>query len=305
MSRYLFFRAIESVLLMVGVVTLVFFSIRLTGDPVNLMASRSATDEERAALREVLGLNRPLLVQFGDYLAHLARGDLGNSLSRRLPNRDLIVGRLSATLELAGAALCIALLVALPLGIAAGLRPGSRSDWAVSIIGLAGQSIPGYSLAIILIVVFAVQLRWLPAFGRDDWRSLILPAFALSTGTMSQLVRLTRTSILEVRGENYVRTAYAKGLRTPTVAFRHVLRNAAIPLVSVIGISATYLLGGSVFIESIFAWPGLGTLLQEAIGNNDYPLVQAISLFIALFAIGLNFITNLVYGWIDPRLRLQ
>jgi len=305
MARYIFSHCVESLLLIIAVLVLVFFSVHLTGDPVNLMASRSATEAERDSLRKSLGLDRPLSEQFVGYMVNTFRGNLGTSLSQRTPNLDLILQRLPATLELATASLLLALIVAIPLGVAAGMHPGGLGEKVAMVLGLAGQVIPSYWLALLLIVVFAVQLRLLPSFGRDSWRSLVLPAFALSFNTMGQLVRLTRSSVLEVRSENYVQTARAKGLSPRTIAFKHVLRNAAIPLVSVIGISFTYLLGGSVFIETIFAWPGLGTLLQEAIGNNDFPLVQAITLFIALFAIGMNLLTNLAYGWLDPRLRLR
>ena len=305
MARYIFSHCVESLLLIIAVLVLVFFSVHLTGDPVNLMASRSATEAERDSLRKSLGLDRPLSEQFISYMVNTVQGNLGTSLSQRTPNLDLILQRLPATLELATASLLMALVVAIPLGVAAGMHPGGLGEKVAMVVGLAGQAIPSYWLALLLIVVFAVQLRLLPSFGRDSWRSLVLPAFALSFNTMGQFVRLTRSSVLEVRSENYVQTARAKGLSPQTIAFKHVLRNAAIPLVSVIGISFTYLLGGSVFIETIFAWPGLGTLLQEAIGNNDFPLVQAITLFIALFAIGMNLLTNLVYGWLDPRLRLN
>ncbi|MBA3871745.1 MAG: ABC transporter permease [Anaerolineae bacterium] len=305
MARYIFSHCFESILLIIAVLVLVFFSVHLTGDPVNLMASRSATEAERASLRKSLGLDRPLSEQFVSYMVNTVQGNLGTSLSQRTPNLDLILQRLPATLELATVSLLMALVVAIPLGVAAGMNPSGFSEKVANIVGLAGQVIPSYWLALLLIVVFAVQLRLLPSFGRDSWRSLVLPAFALSFNTMGQLVRLTRSSVLEVHSENYVQTARAKGLNPRTIAFKHVLRNAAIPLVSVIGISFTYLLGGSVFIETIFAWPGLGTLLQQAIGNNDFPLVQAITLFIALFAIGMNLLTNLAYGWLDPRLRLH
>ena len=303
MARYIFARCIESILLMLAVVILVFFSVRLTGDPVSLMVSRDATPAEREAFGETLGLNRPLSEQLVGYLINITQGNLGDSLSRRLPNVQLILQRLPATLLLATTSLFIMLIAAVPLGIAAGLYPGSLSDKAASVLGLAGQVIPSYWLALILIVIFAVQLRLLPSFGNDNWQSVLLPAFALSSNGIGQLVRLTRSSVLEQRSENYVQTARSKGLSSQTIAFKHVLRNAALPLVSIVGINFTYLLGGSVFIETIFAWPGLGRLLQEAISTNDFPLVQAISLVIALFAIVMNLLSNLAYGWFDPRLR--
>jgi len=303
MIRFLLMRLSESILLILGVLILVFFMVRVTGDPVALMVSRQATQEQREAFREALGLNRPLGEQLISYLSGVARGDLGRSLSRGISNLELIAQRLPATFELALASLGLALAVALPLGIAAGMRPDSLAAGAARLLGLAGQTIPTFWLAMMLIIVFAVQLRLLPSFGRDSIQSLILPAVALSFGTMGQMVRLTYSVILEIRSENYIRTAHAKGLSSRAIATRHVLRNAAVPLISVIGINFTYLLGGSVYIESIFAWPGLGSLLQQAIGDNDFPLVQAITIFISLFAIGVNLLTNLIYGWVDPRVR--
>jgi ABC-type dipeptide/oligopeptide/nickel transport system permease component len=303
MARFLISRLIQSLLLLGGVLVLVFFMVRLTGDPASLMLAREATAEQREAFRDAYGLNRPLIVQFGDYLFGVLRGDLGMSLRLNIPNTNLIMQRLPATLELAIAALLLATAIAIPLGILSGMYPGSPADFLARGLGLAGQTIPSFWLAMILIIVFAVNLRLLPSFGRDTVASLVLPAFALALGGMGQLVRLTRSAVLEILSENYVRTAHAKGVPTSQVAFRHIAPNATIPLVSVIGIQFTYLLGGSVYIETIFSWPGLGSLLNNAINDSDYPLVQAITIFIALFAISIHFLTDLMYGWLDPRIR--
>lgn len=303
MTRYLVARVVEAFLLISGVLVLVFFMVRLTGDPVSLMISREATTEQRVAFAEAMGLNLPLTQQLANYIGGVLRGDLGRSLANGAPNLELIWHRLPATMELALASLLFSMGLAIPLGVMAGLRPGSRWDVLARSLGLAGQTIPSFVLAVFLILLFAVTLRWLPSFGRSGLPSLILPTLALSFGTVGQLTLLTRAVIAEVRAENYVRTAHAKGLPPRMVAMRHVLQNAAIPLVSVMGVQFTYLLGGSVYIETIFAWPGLGSLLQTAISGSDFPLVQAITLFIALFAVSVNLLTNLVYGWIDPRLR--
>lgn len=291
--------------LMMGVLMLVFFMVRVTGDPVSLMLSREATDEQRAAFRAEYGLDRPLIIQMFDYLAGVARGDLGMSLRISRPNLELILQRLPATFELAFAALLISLCIALPLGVLAGQQPGSFADGLARTVGLLGQTVPSFVLAIMLILLFAVRLRWLPSFGRDGLESLILPAFALSLATAGQLTRLTRSVIMEIRSEAYIRTARAKGLSARQVATRHLLPNAAIPLISVIGIQFTYLLGGSVYIETIFSWPGLGSLLNTAISDSDFPLVQAITIFIAFFAIAMHLVTDVLYGWIDPRLRMS
>ena len=304
MLRYAIRRTLESVLLMVGVLVLVFFMVRLTGDPVSLIIPMDAPTAQREAFREAMGLDRPLLVQFATYMADAAQGDLGNSLRRRgEANLDIILERLPATVQLALAALLFAVVVALPLGLFGGMRPGSLIDRIARTVGLAGQTIPSFWLGMLLIVLFAVTLGWLPSFGRDGFASLILPAVALGFAGMGQLVRLTRSAVLDVRRADYVRTAQAKGMRSGRVALRHVLPNVAIPIVSVLGIQFTYLLGGSVYIEVVFAWPGLGSLLESAIRDADFPLVQAITIFISLFAISIHLLTDLLYGVLDPRLR--
>ena len=303
MSGFLVRRLVQSFGLIIGVLALVFFAIRLTGDPVGLMVARDATPEQREAFRVAHGFDRPLMEQFLSYMGGILRGDLGDSLRLNLPNLQLILQRLPATVELALAALLLALVVALPLGILSGVFPGTFLDLLARGIGLAGQTIPSFWLAMILILVFAVNLRLLPSFGRDSPQHLILPAVALSMASMGQMLRLTRSAVLEIIREHYIRTAKSKGLRSSYIAVRHIAPNAAIPIVSVIGVNFTYMLGGSVYIETIFAWPGLGTLLNNAISDSDFPLVQAITIFIALFAISINLLTDMVYGLLDPRAR--
>lgn len=304
MLRYATRRVLESVLLMLGVLALVFFLVRLTGDPVSLIIPMDAPMEQREAFREIMGLNEPLLVQFWSFMSGAVQGDLGTSLRRRgEANLDLILERLPATVQLALSALAFAVVVAVPLGLAGGMRPGSAVDRVARGVGLAGQTIPSFWLGMLLIVLFAVTLRWLPSFGRDGIASLVLPAVALGFAGMGQLVRLTRSAVLDVRRADFVRTAHAKGLEGLRVSLRHVLPNVAIPIVSVLGIQFTYLLGGSVYIEVVFAWPGLGSLLETAIRDADFPLVQAITVFISLFAISIHLLTDLAYGALDPRLR--
>lgn len=282
---------------------IVFFTVRLTGDPVGLMVARNATPEQREAFRVAHGFDRPLTEQFISYLGDALAGDLGKSLRLHLPNSELIMQRLPATMELALAALLLSLAVAVPLGIVSGVFPGSPMDLLARLIGLAGQTIPSFWLAMILILVFAVNLRLFPTFGRDSPQHLVLPAVALSVAGMGQMLRLLRSAVLEVNQEHYIRTARAKGLSEIVITLRHVTPNALIPLVSVVGVNFTYMLGGSVYIETIFAWPGLGTLLNDAINDSDFPLVQAITIFIAAFAIGLNLLTDIAYDLIDPRSR--
>lgn len=303
MFRFLITRIGQSILLMLGVLVLVFMMVRITGDPISLMAPRDATPEQRDQLRSAMGLDRPLPLQFTDYFTGILRGDLGRSLRLRQPNSRLIGQRLQPTVELALTAIVMAIVIAVPLGILGGVRPGSFIDGVARAVGLAGQTIPNFWLGMLLIIWFAVGLRWLPSSGRSGYNSLILPGFALGFAVMGQLVRVTRSAALEVRSSDYIRTAKAKGLRQNTISFRHLLPNIAVSLVSILGIQFTYLLGGSVYIEVIFAWPGLGTLLNNAVRDSDFPLIQAITIFISLFAIGIHLISDLLYGWIDPRIR--
>lgn len=312
MQRYILSRLVQSVCILFGVLFIVFFMLQATGDPVSLLVSRHATPEEVESLREELGFNRPLAVQFIDFVSGAVVGDFGKSLRHQQPAMDLILDRLPATVELATTALLISLILGIPLGLISGSNPGSYWDVLSRGTGLIGQTIPNFWLALILILVFSVQLGWFPTFGRETWilfgitiptRSVILPAFSLSLFTMGQLVRFTRSAVLEIRGEDYVRTAYSKGIADRKVYIRHILRNASIPLISIVGVQFGYLLSGSIYIETIFSWPGLGNLLAESIGNRDFALVQAIAFFSSFVVVTLNLLTDIAYGIADPRIR--
>lgn len=303
MQRYFLSRLIQSVLLFFGVLLLVFLMVRMTGDPARIMMSREASPEEVESFREAMGFNRPVLVQFWDFFTSAIVGDFGKSLHFKTPAMKMVLERLIATLHLASVALLIALLIAIPLGLIGGFNPGSPADSFGRMVTLFGQSIPNFWLALILILFFAVRLRWLPSFGRDEWKSVIMPAFVLSLPTMGRIVRLTRSSVLEIRAEDFIRTAHSKGLEPRVIYVKHVLGNILIPLVSVIGVSFGYLLGGSSYIEWIFSWPGMGSLFLQAVGWRDFPLVQAIAVFISLVVITLNMLTDMSYVIIDPRIR--
>jgi ABC-type dipeptide/oligopeptide/nickel transport system permease component len=313
MSRYLFGRVIQSILLLAGVLVLVFFMVRLTGDPASLMVARDATPEQREAARVALGFDRPMAVQLVDFVGGALTGDFGRSLRYSRPATTLILERLPATVELATTALLFSILLGVPVGLIAGVRPGTAWDWLGRTVGLLGQTIPSFWLALMLIIVFAVNLRILPSFGRETWEvccglrlptnTIILPAFALSVFTMGQLVRFTRSAVLEVRSEDYVRTARSKGLSDGLLYRRHILRNVAIPLISILGVQFGYLLSGSIYIETIFSWPGLGNLLAEAVGNRDFALVQALAFFSSMVVILLNLLTDIAYAFADPRIR--
>ncbi len=303
MQRYFLLKIGQSILLLIGVLILVFFLVRITGDPARLMMPREASPEVIEAFREEMGFNRPLIVQFADYFAGAVRGDFGHSLHFKTPALDLVLERLPATVQLATTAIFFAMIVGIPLGLIGGFNPGSIVDSAGRFLALLGQSVPNFWLGLILILFFAVRLGWLPSFGRDEWRSVILPAIVLGLPTMGQLVRLTRSTVLEIRGEDFIRTAHSKGLLPRTIYTKHVLRNVAIPLVSVIGVQFGYMLGGSIIIEVVFAWPGIGQLLEQAIGWRDYPLVMAIAVFTSLVVLAINVLTDVAYAIIDPRIR--
>jgi ABC-type dipeptide/oligopeptide/nickel transport system permease component len=303
MQRYFLSKLGQSVLLLFGVVVLVFAMVRLTGDPAALMMPRDASPEDVEAFREAMGFNRSIPAQFWDFLKGAVVGDFGDSLNFRTPAMGLVVERLPATLELAAVGLLMAVIVAIPLGLVGGFNPGSLVDSVGRGLALLGQSIPNFWLALILILVFAVRLRWFPSFGRDELKSVVLPAFVLGLPVMGQVVRLTRSAVLEIRGEDYIRTAHSKGLQPRTIYIKHVLRNVAIPLVSVIGVRFGYMLGGSIYIETIFSWPGIGQLLEQSIGWRDFPLVQAIAIFTSVVVLALNILTDVAYAVIDPRIR--
>lgn len=305
MTRYLLSSLTQALIVLVGVLVLTFFMVRLTGDPARVMLAREATAEQVAAFNKQMGFDQPVIVQFARYLGNIVRGDFGNSLSYRLPALPLILERLPATLQLAFAALIIAVVVAIPLGLVGGARPSGLVDLFGRFVGLFGQAVPSFWLALVMIIVFAVNLRWLPSSGNDQPASVLMPAFVLGLPTMGRLVRLTRSSVLEIMGEDYMRTARSKGLAPRIIFYRHALRNAAIPLVGVIGIQFGYMLGGSVIIESVFAWPGLGRMAVDAISIRDFPLVQAIAFFTSLIVIALTILTDVVYGLIDPRIRYE
>jgi peptide/nickel transport system permease protein len=303
MQRYFLSKIGQSILIFLGVLVLVFLMVRLTGDPAALMMPRNATPEQVEAFREEMGYNRPVIVQFWDFVTGALVGDFGDSLHFKTPAFALVLERIPATLELAAMAMLMAILVGIPMGLVGGFNPGSVVDTLGRGLALLGQSIPNFWLAMILILYFAVELRWFPSFGRDSWKSVILPAFVLGLATMGQLVRLTRSSVMEIRGEDFIRTANAKGLHPRTIYLKHVLRNVSIPLVSVIAVQFGYLLSGSIYIEFIFSWPGIGQLLEQSIGWRDFVLVQAIAIFVSIAVLSLNLLADAAFVIIDPRIR--
>ncbi len=303
MQRYFVLRTGQSLLQFIGVVFLAFGMLRMTGDPASLMMSRNATPADVAAFREAMGFNRPVAVQFVDWVNKALHGDFGNSTHFRSPALPIVLQRLPATMGLATFGLLIAVLLGLPIGLIGGSNPGSLLDSVGRFMALLGQSIPNFWLGLILILIFAQGLRWFPVFGADKLTSVVLPGFVLAMPVMGELMRLTRSAVLEVRGEDFIRTAHSKGLNPRTIYVDHLLRNVAISLVSVIGVEFTYMLGGSIYIETIYAWPGMGLLLGQAVGWLDFTLVQTIAIFTSLVVITLNLLTDLSYAILDPRIR--
>jgi len=289
---------------LLGVLTLVFAFLHLVpGDPVEIMLGESAAPSDVAALRHDLGLDRPLPAQYARFLVRVAHGDLGQSIAFRAPVTAVIGDRYPATLELAATAFLLALSLAIPLGVVAAARAGSMVDRLTRIASLAGACLPTFWLGPLLILGFSIGLGWLPVSGRGGVLHLVLPAVTLALGMLGVLVRLVRASMLEALGQDYVRTARAKGTPGWRVVTVHALRNALMPVATVAGLQAGALLAGAILTETIFAWPGLGRLVVEAISARDYPLVQGCVLTIGVSYVSVNLVTDLVYQAIDPRLR--
>ena len=281
----------------------VFALVHLSGDPVLLMVPADASPDLVASTRHALGFDRPLYEQFGRYLASVVQGDLGTSLRINRPVSRLIVERLPATILLTLAALLLATVTAIPAGIVSAVKRGTIIDRIAMVGAVAGQAIPIFWLALLLIAFFGVQLRWLPVFGYGTFAHLVLPAVSLSTIVLGRLARLVRSSMLEVLGQDYVRTARAKGLGEWRVLTLHALRNASIPIVTLLGLQFAQLLGGAVVTETIFAWPGLGRLVVEAIFNRDFPVVQGVVLVVSLLFVVVSLLIDVAYALLDPRVR--
>ncbi|HEU5298941.1 MAG TPA: nickel ABC transporter permease [bacterium] len=326
MGRYILQRLLATIPVLLGVSLVIFALLRMIpGDPVVIMiGAENATPEEIARLRHVLGLDRGIHVQYVKFMGRLATGDLGTSLSSDEPVARLIGERLPATVELALAAVAVALLIAIPIGVVSAVRKYSLLDTAGTVTALLGISMPNFWLGVMLIFLFALRLGWLPASGRGEpvmagvWTlvtsgsaaglvtavlHLILPAVTLGAALAAVVTRLTRSSMLEVIGQDYIRTARAKGLRGTAVVLHHALRNALIPVVTVIGLDLGALLGGAVITETIFAWPGIGRLAIRSIVQRDFPVVQGVVLMIAVVRIATNLIVDVIYAIIDPRIR--
>jgi len=304
--RFLVRRLLLTVPVLIGVATLVFALIHLIpGDPAQAILGETASEEEVAELRTRLGLDRPLIEQYAGFLSSAVHGDLGTSLRSNAPVAREITDRLPATLELAAAAMLVAIGFSIPLGIIAAVRRGTIVDHAATTVALAGVSIPNFWLGPLLALVFAVELGWLPVSGRGTLANLVLPAISLGAALAAILARMTRASLLEELREPYVQAARARGASQSRAVLRHAFRNSLIPVVTLIGLQFGAVLTGAVITETIFAWPGIGRLLIQSIGFRDYPIVQGCVLFIAVIYVGTNLLTDLVYGVLDPRIRYE
>ena len=304
MIAYIIRRVLMLVPILLGVSFLVFAIAEITpGDPVVIMLGNRATPERIAALRAELRLDDPFVTRYARFVIAAAQGDLGRSIRGQTPVSKEILDRLPSTAELALAAVIFATSVGIPIGVIAAQNRGKAVDGAAMVTALVGLSIPSFWLAIILIIVFGINLKWVSVTGGEGLKDLILPAFTLGLGPTAVLARLTRSSVLEVKEEDYVRTARGKGLKERIIQMRHILRNALIPVVTYLGLLFADLLGGTVFIESVFARPGLGRFAINAISARDFPQVQGLVLFIATFYVLMNLFVDLLYGIIDPRIR--
>jgi len=303
MAVYILRRLLQTVLVVLGVSALAFGSMFLSGDPTMVMAGESWTREQVEEFRHQMGFDRPWLVQYADFLSRALHGDFGVSLRQQQPVFQLLLQRLPATLELALAAMAIAVGIGIPSGILAATHRNSEVDRLLMLGALLGQSMPVFWLGLLLALVFAVSLGWFPVAGRGGWQHLVLPAVSLGLFSVAYNARMTRSAMLEVLGQDYIRTARAKGLTGLRVLTRHALRNALIPIVTVAGLQFGTLLGGAVITESIFAWPGVGRLTIQAIQGKDLPLVQASVTFLATIFVVLNLFIDLLYVMLDPRVR--
>ena len=304
MIGYLGRRLGWAVVVLVGITLGVFLVVHLSGDPTALYVGPEGTKADYELIRAALGFDRPLPEQYGRFLLRAVQGDFGRSLRHRQPTLPLVLARFPATLELAGAAMALAALVAIPLGILSALRRDSLIDTSAMMFALSGQCMPTFWLGILLILIFGVNLRWVPVYGGEGLLTLVLPAVTLGVWAAARTARITRSSLLEVLPQDFLRTARAKGVGEGAVILRHALRNGAIPIVTAFGLELGNLLGGAVVTEAVFAYPGVGRLAVEAVVNKDVPLIQAVVFTVAALLITLNLVIDLAYMALDPRVRL-
>jgi peptide/nickel transport system permease protein len=303
MLLFIFRRLFLAALVCLTVLVVSFTLTRLSGDLAASIAGPNASAADIAIITKNYGLDRPLVVQFFDWAGHAAEGDLGRSFLYHVPVSELIRDRLPITLTLGLIGFSIALLVGLPLGILAAVREGTAVDRGIMLVALLGQAMPGFWFGLILIILLGLELQWLPISGVDSWQGYIMPGIVLAFSAIPALMRLTRSGMIDALAADYIRTARAKGLSRSTIILKHALRNAAMPVVSIAAVQLGFMLGGSVVIESVFALPGIGYLAWESIIKNDFPVVQAVVLFLAVIYIALTLLADMMNALLDPRLR--
>ncbi|NDL56687.1 ABC transporter permease [Phytoactinopolyspora mesophila] len=305
MGAYLARRLFFSIFVLWGAVSIIFLVLRLVpGDPALILLGPDAHPDQIAALQERMGLNEPLIIQYGIYMRDVVQLDFGPSFRFGVDAMEHVLTHVPNSAQLAFTSLGLALLIGFPLGIIAALKANTLTDRIISVFSLATQSLPNFWVGIVFILVFARMLQVLPSYGQGSWQHLVLPSVTLALPFLAILVRLTRSGLLEVIHEGYVQTARAKGLREGVVIFPHAVRNALIPVITVIGLQFGALLGGTVIVETVFAWPGVGRVLIEAISHRDYGVVQAAILLIAAIFVFTNLVVDILYGYLDPRVRL-
>jgi peptide/nickel transport system permease protein len=305
MQRYIVRRFLQSILALLVLSMLVFCMSRLTGDPTLLMLPDDATQEDIAQLRRALGLDRPLLVQYWVFIGNAVQGDFGRSIKGQMPVIDMIKERLPNSIKLAAVALGIAVLLAFPLGVMAAVYKGTALDTCANIVAVLGQSLPQFWVGIVLIQIFAVRLHWLPVAGVGSISHYVLPAFTLGWFVVAGMMRLLRSSMLDVMGSEFVKLARIKGLPARTVIWKHALRNALIPVLTFGAIYLAILVTGAILVETVFAWPGVGQLIYQGIVFRDFPVVQAVVLLTAGIVITVNLLVDITYAYIDPRIRFS
>ena len=304
MTTYVALRVVRAAFTILGVTLVVFVVSRLSGDPASLLLSIYATPEDISRFRAVMGIDQPLHLQYLHFLVEALGGNFGTSFQYHLPALQIVLERLPATLLLTSAAMVFASTLGIVGGVVSAVRPNDRLDGAISLLVLLGQSTPAFWLGLMLITVFAVQLRVLPSSGSGSWQQLLLPAVTLGAYSAASILRLTRVSVRETLGRDYIRSARAKGLHERRVIGVHALKNAAVPIVTLMGLQFATLMSGAVVVESIFAWPGIGRLAVQAIFTRDYPLVQATVFVAAVGFVLINTLVDLLYGVLDPRIRI-
>jgi peptide/nickel transport system permease protein len=302
--RYLVSRIVQAIVTLWLLTLVAFVMARLSGNPLDVLLDARATEEDRAAMAQVLGLDRSLPVQYGIYLRDVIRGDFGTSFKTRRSALSTVMERLPWTLELGTASFFVSVLIAVPIGVMTAVKRDTAIDVAGKVVALFGQSLPTFWLGLMLILLFAVTLGWLPAGGTGSVAHLVLPSITLGWFTVAGIMRLVRSAMLDTLGEEFVITARAKGLAEPRVVWKHALRNAMIPPLTYAGVVFVALLAGAVVTETVFAWPGVGQLVIEAITFRDFPVIQLIFLLFGTMYIGMNLVVDLLYGWADPRIRL-